>query len=110
MQLANIGAFSDVDSIRGELRIRSADKLADMSGLSSLKYAGSIKISNNNNLRNINGLTSLSELGQGDGRALVRGIAYSLEVSSNDMLGNLDGLSSLDKDKCSNTNFQQCHI
>ena len=95
LALANIGAFSEVDSIRGELRILNADKLVDMSSLSSLKYAGSIKLSNNNNLRNINGLTSLSELGPGDGRALVRGIAYALEVSFNDMLSNLDGLSSL---------------
>ena len=97
LALANIGAFSLVDSVRGELRIRSADKLVDVSGFSSLKYAGSIQISNNNNLRNINGFASLSELGQGDGRALVRGIAYALDVSFNDMLGNLDGLSSLVK-------------
>jgi len=97
LELANISAFNDLDSIRGELRILSAGKLTDMTGLSSLKYSGSIKISNNDNLSNINGLTSLNELGQGDGSALIRGIAYSLEISSNDMLNNLDGLSSLIK-------------
>ena len=72
--------------------ISAERKFCNMSCPSSLKYAGSIKLSNNNNLRNINGLTSLTELGSGDGSALVRGIAYALEVSSNDMLTNLDGL------------------
>lgn len=99
VELSNINAFVNIDSIHGELRIENADKLVDLNGLSSLKYAGSISVSDNNSIVNINGLANLSELGEGNGRALITGIAYSLEISYNPMLANLDGLSSLTKAK-----------
>jgi hypothetical protein len=85
--ITNLDSLHSLTKVGGNLRIGSNPNLSDLTGLSSLTYAGAgagaypgVHITYNPRLINLGGLSKLTS---------IRGM---LEISNNDMLANLDAL------------------
>lgn len=83
LNLQNIDALNNLESIQGYFSIRDNSSLNNLDGLSNLTSASGFYIENNNSLVNIDGLSSLT---------FVPSYAY---IQSNSELVNLNGLSNL---------------
>lgn len=83
--LTDMNALSNLDTVNGELTIRSCSGLVNLNGLDHLVYAnGTVIIRDNGSLTSLNGFDSLSYIGE------------TLELVGNAVLTNIQGLQHVD--------------